>query len=109
MFQVDVIVNSTNRNLDMNVGAISRTLLKAGGDIIEQECKKKYVDGIKPGEVAVTTGGALSCNELYHGQLIRWDGGQGLAEKVWYNELKVPCKNVILCSNDNYAIIRMES
>lgn len=66
----------------MNIGAISRTLLKAGGDIIERECKKKYRDGIKPGEVAVTTRGALACNELYHGLLIKWDNGQGHAEKV---------------------------
>lgn len=79
---MDVIVNSTNRDLDLKVGAISRTLLKAGGDALAQECKIKYPDGIKLGEVAVTSGGAMKCKALFHGLLVKWDGGQGHAERV---------------------------
>ncbi|XP_053377233.1 protein mono-ADP-ribosyltransferase PARP14-like isoform X2 [Mercenaria mercenaria] len=85
---VDVIVNSTNKDLDLKIGAISRTLLKAGGDMLDQECKTKYPDGIKSGEVAVTSGGAMKCKELYHGLLAKWDGGQGHAERVMENFVK---------------------
>lgn len=81
-FQVDVIVNSTNKNLDLNIGALSRTLLKVGGDKLKTECELKYPDGIKPGEVAITSGGAMKCKTLYHGLLTKWDGGQGHAERV---------------------------
>ncbi|XP_060567744.1 protein mono-ADP-ribosyltransferase PARP14-like [Ruditapes philippinarum] len=80
--KVDVIVNSTNKDLDMSLGAISRSLLKVGGDAITQECKTKYPDGIKPGRLAATTGGSLACAEIFHGLLVKWDGGQGHAENV---------------------------
>lgn len=80
--QVDAIVNSTNKDLDMTLGAISRSLLKAGGDIIRQECKTKYPEEIKPGRLAVTTGGSLACEEIFHGLLVKWDGGKGPAENV---------------------------
>ena len=82
LLQVDVIVNSTNTNLDLKVGTLSRSLLKVGGETILQELQRKYSDGIKLGEIAVSTGGNLLCNEIFHGVLVKWDKGQGTAEKV---------------------------
>ncbi|XP_041371316.1 protein mono-ADP-ribosyltransferase PARP15-like [Gigantopelta aegis] len=69
--KVDVIVNSTNTNLDFAVG-IAKAIIKAGGDSIHQECKDKYPNGIKAGEIAVTGGGNLHCRFVYHTTLDMW-------------------------------------
>ena len=75
-------MNSTNTSLDLKVGTLSRSLLKVGGETILQELQQKYPDGITPGKIAVSAGGNLSCKEIYHGVLFKWDKGQGQAEKV---------------------------
>ncbi|XP_053407521.1 protein mono-ADP-ribosyltransferase PARP14-like [Mercenaria mercenaria] len=64
--RVDVIVNSTSPDLQLQRGALSNALLKAGGSKIQQECNQKYQDGIEVGDVAVTTAGKLKCSKIYH-------------------------------------------
>ena len=80
--QADVIVNTTNLSLDLRIGTVSRSLIKEGGDIIMQELKRKYPDGIQVGKIARSSGGNLQCKEIYHGVLNKWDQGQGVAERV---------------------------
>jgi len=58
---VDVIVNSTNRKLQLNQGFVSRALLQRGGNILQQECDQSAPSGIQHGEVVVTSGGNLRC------------------------------------------------
>ena len=67
ILQVDVIVNSTTTSLQLNSGALSASVLKAGGDTLQEECKKVAPKGIKPGEVVVTSGGQLPCQFVVHG------------------------------------------
>ncbi|KAK3589891.1 hypothetical protein CHS0354_015917 [Potamilus streckersoni] len=74
---VDVIVNSTNKKLELNTGLISKTILKHGGDNIQRECLQQYPNGVNPGQVVVTSGGQLSCMNVYHGCLSAYDGEQG--------------------------------
>ena len=76
-------MNSTNTNLDLKVGLLSRSLLKVGGETILQELQQKYPDRITLGNIAVSRGGNLPCKEIYHGVLVKWDRGQGTAEKVF--------------------------
>ncbi|KAL3863575.1 hypothetical protein ACJMK2_005326 [Sinanodonta woodiana] len=91
--KVDVIVNSTSAKLDLNTGAISKTILLYGGATIQKECLQLCPNGIIPGQVVVTNGGNLSCTKVYHGCLCTYDGSpQGksvqLMEAFVYNCLK---------------------
>ncbi|XP_062596514.1 protein mono-ADP-ribosyltransferase PARP14-like [Saccostrea cucullata] len=71
--EVDVIVNTTAKDLRLNQGGVSASIVKMGGIDIQQECKSKYPRGIEFGEIAVTGGGNLYCRFLFHGALPGWD------------------------------------
>ncbi|XP_052077921.1 protein mono-ADP-ribosyltransferase PARP14-like [Mytilus californianus] len=70
--EVDAIVNSTSKDLQLTHGAVSQSLLNAGGKTLQSECTKKYPNGVNPGEIAVTNGGKLECKSVYHGALTGW-------------------------------------
>jgi O-acetyl-ADP-ribose deacetylase (regulator of RNase III) len=72
--KVDVIVNTTAKNLDLKNGAVSASLLKTGGMELQQEVSKKYPNGIKDCEIAVTSGQSLKCDIVVHSSLANWDG-----------------------------------
>ncbi|XP_052247021.1 protein mono-ADP-ribosyltransferase PARP14-like isoform X2 [Dreissena polymorpha] len=75
--QADVIVNSTNRDLDMSKGTMSKQLLKEAGQGIQIECQQKYPKGIRHGEIAVTSPGRLtSYKQIFHVALPRCHGDQ---------------------------------
>ena len=86
--QVDVVVNSTNKNLQLNKGAVSRLLLNKAGDHIQLECNQKYPNGIDFGTVAVTSGGNL-CKQMYHFALPEWIPLANFSMKVMYNNVHV--------------------
>nr|KAG5706732.1 hypothetical protein BaRGS_007235 [Batillaria attramentaria] len=77
--RADVIVNTTSTDLDLAKGAVSSSILKAGGSSLQEECQHKYPVGIKPGEIAHTKGHGLACKEVYHIALEAWSSG---AEKT---------------------------
>lgn len=81
--KVDVIVNTTSKNLDLNQGAVSTSIMKLGGASIQQECHVKYPKGINYGEVAITSGGNLCCKSVYHGALPKWDTDNGMSKQVF--------------------------
>ncbi|XP_033744166.1 uncharacterized protein LOC117330056 [Pecten maximus] len=62
----DVIVNSTVKELRLDKGRASKSLLIAAGDKIQSECDNDYPRGISHGDLAVTSGGRLSCQKIYH-------------------------------------------
>ncbi|WAR20777.1 PAR14-like protein [Mya arenaria] len=71
--QVDVIVNSSNRKLDMETGVVSKQLLKVAGAELQAECTRKYPKGIHFGKVAKTAAGRMgNCKAIFHGALPRW-------------------------------------
>ncbi|XP_046554245.1 protein mono-ADP-ribosyltransferase PARP9-like [Haliotis rubra] len=79
----DVIVNTTNPGLNLADGVVSKVMLEAAGDDLQDECKTKYPSGVKAGEVAVTGGGNLSCKQVYHITLTDgWSSDQPGTEKV---------------------------
>ncbi|XP_046335597.2 protein mono-ADP-ribosyltransferase PARP14-like [Haliotis rufescens] len=82
LVKADVLVNPAQCDLDLNSGAVSRSLLKAAGPKLQEECERKYEEGINLGEVAVTKGGNLQCKVVFHGLLLKWNNGKGKAEKV---------------------------
>lgn len=83
---MDVVVNTTSKDLKLGNGAVSASLLKAGGPILQQECDQNYPQGIQHGDIAVTSGGNLYCQSICHGSLPGWDQ-QGKALKVWADEI----------------------
>jgi len=80
--QVDAIVNSTNQQLKLDTGLVSKAILNKGGKKIQQECQQKAPNGIDSGEVVVTSGGKLGCKFVIHGACCKWDGGAGASEQV---------------------------
>ena len=80
--QVDGIVNSTNCQLQLERGYVSKALLDIGGQTLQNECQQKAPHGVKSGEVVVTSGGKLNCKFVIHGACCPWDGGTGGSEKV---------------------------
>ncbi|XP_063415772.1 protein mono-ADP-ribosyltransferase PARP14-like [Mytilus trossulus] len=70
--KVDVILNSTHKNLDLSLGTCSSALRYAAGPEIQRECDQKYPNGIEAGELATTSGGRLNCNAIFHTALLKW-------------------------------------
>lgn len=63
----DVIVNSTQPNLDLVCGSLSKSILKAAGYQILTECRNKYPNGITSNDIAITSGGSLTNSKfIFH-------------------------------------------
>ncbi|XP_029655809.1 protein mono-ADP-ribosyltransferase PARP14-like, partial [Octopus sinensis] len=69
---VDVIVNSSNEELQLHKGSISKSILKAAGSQIQVECNQKYPRGISASEIAITKGYNLKCKNVFHLALPPW-------------------------------------
>ncbi|KAL3863208.1 hypothetical protein ACJMK2_004974 [Sinanodonta woodiana] len=72
-FHADALVNTTSNKLNLSQGAVSASLLAVGGQQLQDECKKKYPNGIKHGEVAITGAGELRSSYVLHGCLPDWN------------------------------------
>ncbi|OPL33588.1 hypothetical protein AM593_08322, partial [Mytilus galloprovincialis] len=70
--KVGAIVNTTSKELKLDHGAVSASLLKNGGPSLQQECSQNYPNGINYGDIAVTSGGNLKCKIVCHGCLNQW-------------------------------------
>nr|XP_039265667.1 uncharacterized protein LOC120341249 [Styela clava] len=57
----DAIVNSTNRNFNLNQGALSKRILHEAGRVIATECSSIKEKGIR-----VTGAGSLRCKNIIH-------------------------------------------
>ncbi|XP_046558411.1 protein mono-ADP-ribosyltransferase PARP14-like isoform X2 [Haliotis rubra] len=66
--KADVIVNSTNTELDLSTSAMSRAIVSVGGAIVQMQCKELFPRGMKNGDVVQirTYVGKLRCKELHH-------------------------------------------
>lgn len=62
--QADIYINSTNTNMDLKQGQLSKLLLNACGDELQRECSE-YAP-LKPGQVAVTEARNLKCQHIFH-------------------------------------------
>ena len=64
VFQVDAYVNSTNSDLDLSRGMLSRQLLRQVGQKLQEECNE-YAP-LSAGQVAVTSAQSLLSDVLLH-------------------------------------------
>lgn len=71
-------MNSTSSNLDLTQGAVSRSILKQAGKLIQSECKNWLQNRplIELADVCITRGYGLGCNYVYHGTLPTWSSGK---------------------------------
>ena len=65
---VDVIVNSANKNLKHDSTGVAKAILDAGGEAIQEECDRllKDLSPILEGHVVATTAGKLSFKKVIH-------------------------------------------
>lgn len=65
---VDVIVNSANKNLQHNSTGVAKAILDAGGEAIQEECDEFIVElgSILEGQVVTTTAGKLPFKKVIH-------------------------------------------
>ena len=82
--QADVYVNSTNANMDLSGGVISKILAEAAGPSLQDECTRSAP--VSPGNIAITGSGNIKCKYIFHIALNTYDGPGGNSEKViWVN------------------------
>lgn len=66
-FDADIIVNSAPANMKLNTaGKVSAIILSRAGQAIQEECDQSFPNGIKNGEVAVTSGHRLPYSLVFH-------------------------------------------
>ncbi|XP_053391617.1 uncharacterized protein LOC128554359, partial [Mercenaria mercenaria] len=71
--KADVLVNTTNKDLILTRGKVSQELLTLAGTSLLDQCKNKYPDGIRNGEIAVTDSHNLrerGFKFIYHAALL---------------------------------------
>ena len=75
---MDALVNSTSGKLGFE-SAVSKALLKVGGDTYMKECAKRATSGLIPeGGVAVTGAGNLKCKNVIHTVLPQYKGNESV-------------------------------
>lgn len=88
LFQVDIVVCTASKNLDLDKGRASKAVVQAAGSGIKDECSAKYPDGIEYDEVAVVNGGNMPCKKVYFICLPVWGTGHNEQEVgvalTWY-------------------------
>ena len=73
--QADVIVNTTNKQVDLNLNSCGKALLKVAGTELLNECKD--IGDLYEGNIASTGPGKLDCQRVYHVRASHWNNGKG--------------------------------
>ncbi|XP_046543349.1 protein mono-ADP-ribosyltransferase PARP14-like [Haliotis rubra] len=71
--KADVIVNSTNSELNLKAGAVSSSILQGAGSKLEKKLKKRYSKGFQDQTLIITKGYKLQCAQIYHVSLPNWN------------------------------------
>jgi len=82
LLQVDGLVNTTSKDLNLSNGAVSKSILTAAGPQIQDECRRIAPSSFNYGEVIETKGYNLKVKSVFHGACIAWDNGAGRCEQV---------------------------
>ena len=64
----DIIVNITNKTLDLSLNQVSRSILASGGEDVQYLCERLVKNDItlSPGKVISTKSGDLPCKRIFH-------------------------------------------
>ena len=74
-FQAEVYVNSTSSDLVLSNGAVSKSILRAGGQTVQDECTNHVSKNgrVKPGDIVVTRAGNIQCKHIFHTACSNYD------------------------------------
>ena len=75
-------MNTTDKDLSLSGGAVSKLILSTAGPQIQAECKQLAPKCIAFGQVIETSGYSLPCKKVYHGACQKWDNAAGPCEAV---------------------------
>ncbi|XP_052712257.1 protein mono-ADP-ribosyltransferase PARP15-like [Crassostrea angulata] len=64
--EIDMIVNSVNKTLDLGKGSLSKAIATAAGSEVAEECRRDHPSGVSEGNVVVTSAGNLKCKKICH-------------------------------------------
>lgn len=63
-FQVEAIINSTGKNLKLDEGSVSKSILQKAGPELQNECTSK--GPLNVSQVVETWGYNLPCSKVFH-------------------------------------------
>lgn len=74
--QADIYVNSVGDNLDLSSGAVSQSLLRAGGQALKNQCAAYIASNgnVRIGGAVVTGPGSIRCKKIIHTVGAIYDG-----------------------------------
>lgn len=81
---------TAKNDLDLGQTAVTKAIMKEGGDSIQAEIRTNYPNGITTGNLAIVGSGKLDCKEIYIGTLPIYKEDANAAAKVcltfnqWY-------------------------
>ena len=80
--QAEVYVNTTSSDLSLTNGAVSKSILNAAGQTIQDECSQFVSKNgrLQPGDTAVTGPGNIPCKYIIHTAGSNYNGAS--SEKV---------------------------
>lgn len=67
-FQAEAYVNTTSSDLVLTSGAVSKSILNAAGQTLQDECSKHVSSNgkLQPGDIVVTGAGNIPCKHIIH-------------------------------------------
>ena len=77
-----MIMNTCSADLDLSMGAVSKSILQGAGRAIQDEVLQFSPGGLQAGQAVVSSGGNLNCQQIIHAVLSKWDSGNGPALQV---------------------------
>ncbi|XP_050399367.1 protein mono-ADP-ribosyltransferase PARP14 [Patella vulgata] len=99
--EAGALVNSSNGELNLYYGAISRALLERCGNQLQIDCREHYKNGLKQGDIAVTNAyNLIQTKKIYHVNLPRYNEDEelqvleGSIEKCLHQAVKDKLKNI---------------
>ncbi|XP_062573462.1 protein mono-ADP-ribosyltransferase PARP14-like [Saccostrea cucullata] len=83
--RADIIVSNGPADLLLRNGVISKHIVNAAGEELQEELNRKYGKGIKTGEIAVSEGYNLCCEFVFHITLPKWRTSSHNPKKILEN------------------------
>lgn len=69
--------------MNLKAGAVTSSILAKAGQALQDECKTKYPQGVKVGDIACTQGHGLQCKAVYHLTLPNWSSANSRQVGLW--------------------------
>lgn len=76
------MVVTASKDLKLKNGIVSKSVLEAAGDDIQNACDNNYPNGIDNGEIASTRGYKLPCRFVYFVSLPTWNASSNTSQQV---------------------------